>query len=238
MKKLFLILVLAIPIGVLAFTVPAQAITLTLELDTPFGTKPSPDGVAPWLRATFDDDDSFGSVTLTLEARLEVEDNFIKEVYFNFYTDSFDVNKLHFGTPTTNADVTAPAISFGVDSFKADGDGLYDILLAFEQNDKKKEDLYRFDDFDTLVFTITSSEAITANSFDFYSTYDGGEGVWKAVAKVQGLLDVPEGEDDSTWIGPSDGFKPVPEPATVLLLGTGLIGLAAVGRRKKFRRSS
>jgi hypothetical protein len=36
--------------------------------------------------------------------------------------------------------------------------------------------------------------------------------------------------------GPSTDASPVPEPATLILLGAGLVGLAGVGRKKFFKK--
>ena len=56
--------------------------------------------------------------------------------------------------------------------------------------------------------------------------YDPTPGVWNFSGQ-----DI--GDANFTWSASTGSVAPIPEPATMLLFGTGLMGLAAVGRRKR-----
>lgn len=56
--------------------------------------------------------------------------------------------------------------------------------------------------------------------------------------RLEGNQGLTIGDNDSMHFGSNDPgvFKPVPEPASMLLLGSGLISLAAFGRKKFFKK--
>ena len=65
--------------------------------------------------------------------------------------------------------------------------------------------------------------------------YDGDSGLWEDSGTFTATLLFNTGDEVNFNIGvvnDADVYSPVPEPATMLLLGTGLIGLGWVGRRK------
>ncbi|UCF72729.1 MAG: hypothetical protein JSW35_11280 [Deltaproteobacteria bacterium] len=201
MKKLLLLGTLVA--GLIAFALPAEATVILWDFNYEFSGASEPEGAPPWLTATFDDEDSAGSVLLTIAAANLTDAEHVKAWYFNI--DPGFTDTLTFTTIAWTGAFTLPTISTGQDAFKADGDGLYDIKFAFDEGD-------RFGVGDSLTLQI-SGTSLLAGSINFLSTEDGG---------------------DSGWIAPSDGGMRNPEHATLLLLGSGLIGL--FGFRKSLRK--
>ena len=108
--------------------------------------------------------------------------------------------------------------NFGSDAFQADGDGRYDILIDFSTAAGD-----RLLAGEVVIFDVTSTTVgFTSDSFLVFSAPGGGNGPFRAAAHIQSL---PNGQ--------SDFITEVPEPTSMLLLGSGLVTLAAGLRRRR-----
>ena len=108
--------------------------------------------------------------------------------------------------------------NFGSNAFQADGDGIYDILIDFSTSAAN-----RLTPGEAIVFDLTSTTlGFTSDSFLVFSVPGGGNGPFMIAAHIQSL---PDGQSD--WI-----TNEVPEPTSLLLLGTGIATLAARLRRR------
>jgi len=194
----------------------AGASTITFPMSVEFSGGTPPIGASPWLTATFDDGGSAGSVDLTLETTNLTGTEFVFQWTFNL-DPALDPTDLEFSAPTKIGAFANPTVSLGTNAFMADGDGRYDVKVAFENSDGPPT---RFGAGDTVIYTITGIPTLTASSFDFLSEPAGGHGPYPTAAHVGAIP--PDG--NSGWIT-------TPEPAALSLvaLGAGLL----LGRRRR-----
>lgn len=200
---IFIVLVLSI------FTPILVAAEIVFPLTYEFSGAVAPSGQAPWLVVSLTDKP--GYVELTLDATGLVGSEFVFGAYLNMDTN-LNPNDLSIDLISKVGSFDEPAYSYGVNAFKADGDGLYDILLSFARGGGANK---RFGAGEVAVFSITSIVGLSAVDFDVDSQPAGGHGPFRTAAHVGGIGLTG---DDSGWIT-------TPEPATMSLLALGAVAL-------------
>jgi hypothetical protein len=207
----------------------AQGDVISFSLAMEFSHDGVPPGspITPWLVATLDDEDTPGTVNLTLEAPNLLPGEFVFEWLFNL-DPALDPTLLVFNETARTGDFWGPYIDDPVKGneitapnlFQADGDGFFDIQILFEATDGPQRK-FGLGDMVQYSMSISSPDPITVDSFNHLSYEDGGEGSYVTAAKIGGIG--IDGED-SGWIA-------IPEPVTFIFFTLG--SLALVQRRKR-----
>lgn len=213
--------------------IPAAAMAdLILPVDT-FINATQPVGSPPWVTATFHDV-SLGVVDLTLTVNNLINREHVGHWYFNV-TDETQLGFLNFA-------LTSPAVSDPntinkvANGFSVPTTGSFDIQIFFFDEFLGAATASGYNhpgetSYTSMTYRITGTGGFNP-SVSFFDVFDTS-GTWKTVAHIEDIdPNWPDLKNDS---GYDAGGAAVPEPATMFLLGSGLIGLAGFAR-KKFRK--
>lgn len=155
----------------------------------------------------------------TFEFDIQVATGFLmRNFYFN---TNLDLMATNFTIISPLSAGYAPTINYN--SIQVDGFGDFDIGIEKTGQHNVTE----------LIFQVTGLPAgWSPSSFYLLSTGSAGNGYGHFAAEIWDTVNDPTG---ARTFKVRDGGTPVPEPSTIILLGSGLLGLALYGKRK-FRK--
>lgn len=191
--------------ALLALSASAHA-ALVFDTSIEFSGATPPAGAGPWVRTTIADAGA-NAVTIKIENVGLVSTEFVRELTLNL-DPALDPTLLGFNSPVQVGTFALPTISTGVNLFKADGDGFFDVKFDFATANPQ-----RFGVGETVTYTVTGITGLDESDFNFISVNGPvGNNGWPVAAHVQGI---GAGGNFSGWVT-------VPEPAL------GALALAAI----------
>ena len=216
---------LVLVFGAVLWAAPASATLLIHDYIHAYTGGPLGLERAPWISATFDDEDTPGSVLLTLSDVSLEPGEFVREWLFNWDDGLGGDPGAELTIVQTSLSPVADDIDVGLDEFKAGGGSKFDIRIEFDTANTGD----RFGAGDVAAFVINGT-GITAEQFEALSV-GGGKGTNPTAAHIQGV-ELASGDDTGAWV------DPIPEPSTIAVFALGVVALGFMRRRPMQRGSA
>jgi len=216
-----------------------QGATLAFEVDRAFNDSAPADVDAPWVRAVFDETNEPGSALLTLAKGRFPEQVHLTDWYFRFESSTGPLTDSQVEPPDPMGDASGHLSRREQASFRAGdharrfhGDRQAGILSGVRQRGQG-----RFGSGNRSVFEIIG-DCVRASSFDHLGSSARRRPSFFQLGRIQEIL---EGSNPGGWMGnngrpgnPAQG-TPAPEPATMFLVGAGMLLLGGWVRNRTNR---
>ncbi len=227
MKKNILVGIIML-LGVIAYALPVHSSTLTFNYNHVFNGDGTPQGTSPWLTATFQDVGT-NLVSLTLSTGGLTGREQAVYWYFNFNPVKNLFNLLGgIDFDGTSSEPQGSKVMHGggdPDYCEVAQGGWYDFYFEFITPNNFTGGLTS----KYLIHSTDPTDPVTALDFNFLSAPSNQSPNSFLSAAYIDDIGAAGTVLKSAWVNPEQAQ--VPEPATMLLLGLGLMGLAGVRRK-------